>query len=168
VGYVGHFSNFSLFPGGFMERAVHKLRWSNKKFKRRVGTTEPVFQAMLAILQTEYDKLHPSGGNPKGLSISDKLLITLKYYREYATMESIADDFNCAKSTVCRSIAWVEDTLSAHERFQLPGKQALQGKDIKTIAVDVTEHPIERPKKQEEWYSGKKKRHTLKSQIIAD
>jgi hypothetical protein len=33
--------------------------------------------------------------------------------------------------------------------------------------VDVTEHPVERPKKQEQWYSGKKKQHTVKSQIDA-
>jgi hypothetical protein len=35
--------------------------------------------------------------------------------------------------------------------------------------VDVSESPIERPqKKQRRHYSGKKKRHTLKTQIIVD
>ena len=68
-----------------------------------------------------------------------------------------------------RSIIWVETTLSADGQFQLPGKQALQDdKEITTVVVDVTEHPINCPKKQEEWYSGKTKRHTVKSQIIAD
>ncbi|MDR2528645.1 MAG: transposase family protein, partial [Synergistaceae bacterium] len=33
--------------------------------------------------------------------------------------------------------------------------------------MDVTESPIERPKRnQRKYYSGKKKRHTLKTQII--
>lgn len=33
--------------------------------------------------------------------------------------------------------------------------------------VDVTESPIERPKRrQKRWYSGKKKRHTIKTQIV--
>ena len=41
-------------------------------------------------------------------------------------MESIADEYDCSKSSVCRSIHWVEDTLSADGRFQLPGKKALQ------------------------------------------
>ena len=131
-----------------MDRVEQKLQMEDEKFKRRIGTTKPVFQMMLEILQTAHDKLHKLGGQPlKNLSIGDKLLITLKYYREYTTMESIADDFNCAKSTVCRSITWVEDTLSADGRFQLPGKQALQQGDIKTVAIDVMEHPIERPKK---------------------
>jgi predicted DNA-binding protein YlxM (UPF0122 family) len=102
---------------------------------------------MLDVLQTAYDKLHEPGGKPPSLTVSDKLLITLKYYREYITMESIADDYECAKSSVCRSIAWVEDVLSADDRFQLPGKEALQEDDPKTVAVDVMEHPIERPKK---------------------
>ena len=43
--------------------------------------------------------------------------------------------------------------------------------EIEEVAIDVTEHPINRPKdhkEQEERYSGKKKRHTKKSQIIGD
>ena len=33
--------------------------------------------------------------------------------------------------------------------------------------VDVTESPVERPKyRQQRWYSGKKKRHTIKTQIV--
>ena len=71
-----------------------------KKFKRRIGTTKPVFQTMLDILQTAHDKLHKQGGKPPDLTVGDKLLITLKYYREYTTMESIGDDFDCSKSTI--------------------------------------------------------------------
>jgi predicted DNA-binding protein YlxM (UPF0122 family) len=130
-----------------MPRIEKKLTLSDEKFKRRIGTTKPVFLTMLDILQVAYDQLHKQGGDPHGLSVGDKLLITLKYYREYTTMESIADDYDCSKSTVSRSIHWVEDTLSADGRFQLPGKQALQEGEPKTVAVDVMEHSIERPKK---------------------
>jgi predicted aminopeptidase len=36
------------------------------------------------------------------------------------------------------------------------------------VAIDVTEHPINRPQQgQEDYYSDKKKRHTTKSQIVA-
>jgi len=67
-------------------------------------------------------------------------------------MESIADDYNCSKSAVCRSIHWVEDVLSADGRFQLPGKKALRDDEAntvapKTVAIDVMEHRIERPQK---------------------
>jgi hypothetical protein len=51
----------------------------------------------------------------------------------------------------------------------LPGKKALlEDSEIEAILVDVTESPVERPKKQRQWYSGKKKRHTIKTQLIAN
>ena len=130
-----------------MIRVEKKLKLSDEKFKRRIGTTKPVFLSMLAILQTAHAELHQQGGKPPDLTPGDKLLITLKYYREYTTMESIADDYDCSKSCVCRSIHWVEDVLSADGRFQLPGKRALQAEEPKTVAIDVMEHSIERPKK---------------------
>jgi len=140
-----------------MTRVEKKLKLTDEKFKRRIGTTKPVFLLMLDILQTAYDELHQSGGKPPDLSVGDKLLITLKYYREYTTMESIADDYECSQSAVCRSLHWVEDVLSADGRLQLPGKKALQGNETptdespmdapQTVAIDVTEHRIEHPKK---------------------
>jgi hypothetical protein len=130
-----------------MTRVEKKLTLSDETFKRRIGTTKPVFQTMLDILHAAHSTLHQSGGKPNELSVGDKLLITLKYYREYTTMESIADDYHCSKSSVFRSIHWVEDVLSADGRFQLPGKKALQEDAPKTAAIDVMAHPIERPPK---------------------
>jgi len=140
-----------------MSRVEKNLKLTDEKFKRRIGTTNPVFRLMLDILQTAYNKRHQSGGKPPDLTVGDKLLITLKYYREYTTMESLADDYDCAKSSIWRSIHWVEDVLTADGRFQLPGKQALQNSAYqtdeshitapKTVAIDVTEHRIDRPKK---------------------
>jgi hypothetical protein len=55
--------------------------------------------------------------------------------------------------------------------FQLPGKkQLLEPESVaKLVVVDATETPIERPKKgQRRFYSGKKKRHTLKTQLVID
>jgi hypothetical protein len=135
-----------------MTRVEQKLKLSDEKFKRRIGTSKLVFLSMLDILETAHIELHKSGGKPPDLTVGDKLLITLKYYREYTTMESIGDDYNCSKSAVCRSIHWGEDVLSADGRFQLPGKKALQDDESnpvapKTVAIDVMEHRIERPKK---------------------
>jgi hypothetical protein len=135
-----------------MNRIEKKLKLSDEKFKRRIGTTKPVFSTMLEILQADFVKQHKLGGKPPELSVGDKLLIPLKYYREYITMESLADDYHRSKSTVCRSIHWVEEVLAADGRFQLPGKETLQHNEStmvahKTVAIDVMEHPIERPKK---------------------
>ena len=55
--------------------------------------------------------------------------------------------------------------------FRLPGKkQLIRGFGRPDVTVmDVTETPIERPKRRQKWfYSGKKKRHTLKVQLIIE
>jgi hypothetical protein len=48
---------------------------------------------MLSILQKEYEVLHQKGGKPPKLMVEDKLYITLKYLREYRTMDSIAAEY---------------------------------------------------------------------------
>ncbi len=56
-------------------------------------------------------------------------------------------------------------------RFRLPGKkQLVRGfGNPEVVVVDVTETPIERPKRhQRSFYSGKKKRHTLKCQLVIE
>ena len=128
-------------------------------FKRLYGVKPNTFEKMKAILQKEYDKLHKMGGSPPKLTVEDKLMITLKYLREYRTMESIGADYGVKKSTVCESIKWVENTLAKDKMFKLPGKKILKkgSDDIEIVIVDVTESAIQRPKKgQKEYYSGKK------------
>ena len=128
-------------------------------FKRLYGVKPDTFNKMKAILQKEYDKMHKLGGSPPKLTVEDKLIITLKYLREYRTMESIGADYGVRKSTVCESIQWVENTLLKDKTFKLPGKKVLKEASgtIEYIIIDVAESPVERPKKgQKEYYSGKK------------
>jgi hypothetical protein len=131
-------------------------------FKRLYGVKPTTFEKMLSILQKEFDALHQKGGKPPKLTVKDKLDITLKYLREYRTMDSIAAEYGVCKGTVCLSIQWVEDTLTKDGTFALPGKKALKRKSgsITYVVVDVTESPINRPKKdQKAYYSGKKTAH---------
>jgi hypothetical protein len=118
-------------------------------FKRLFGVKTETFEKMKSILQKEYDRLHRYGGSPPKLSVEDKLKITLKYLREYRTMESIGAEYGVSRSTVCETIQWVEDTLDKGQAFKLPGKQVLKKPEnaIEYIVVDVTESPIQRPKK---------------------
>jgi len=50
---------------------------------------------------------------------------------------------------VCRTIHKVEDALARSKKFRLPGKKTLQPSDtiFEVVLVDVSEQPIERPKK---------------------
>jgi hypothetical protein len=118
-------------------------------FKRLFGVRTETFEKMKTILQKEFNKLHKQGGSPPKLTVEDKLVVTLKYLREYRTMESIAADYGVRKSTVCESVQWVENTLNNDKTFKLPGKKALKGtgQSIQCIVVDVTESPVQRPKK---------------------
>jgi hypothetical protein len=59
-------------------------------FKRLHGVKPAAFEKMLSVLQREYLVLHRKGGKPPKLTVEDKLDITLKYLREYRTMDSIA------------------------------------------------------------------------------
>src|SRR5215469_92722 len=128
-------------------------------FKRLYGVKPATFNKIRSILQKEFDEMHKNGGRPPKLTPEDKLYVTLKYLREYRTMDSIAAEYRVCKGTVCLAIQWVEDTLVKDGAFALPGKRALKRKSasIEYIVVDVTESPINRPKKnQKEYYSGKK------------
>ena len=113
----------------------------------------------------------PGPGRPAKLSREDQILVALEYWREYRTYFHIATDRGVSESTVCRTVHRIEVQIMDSGLFRIPGKrQLIQGfgrPDL--VVVDVTETPIERPKKkQKRAYSGKKKQHTLKCQIIID
>ena len=58
-----------------------------------------------------------------------------------------------------------------HPLFALPERKVLLKSDIaeELLLIDVTETAIERPKKKQKYfYSGKKKKHTLKNQLVVN
>lgn len=132
-----------------MRRKKHKQDAKETAFKRIFGVKPKTFEKMQEILQKEYTRLHKQGGCPPKVSVQQKLEITLKYLREYRTMESIGHDYGVSRSTVCETIQWVENTLRKNKAFALPGKNILKkaGNQIERIVIDVTESPVCRPKK---------------------
>jgi DDE superfamily endonuclease len=110
-------------------------------------------------------------GRPTKLSLEDQILVTLQYWREYRTYFHIGETWGVSEATVCRIVHHVENTLIRSGRFRLPGKKwLLRGREVPAIVVvDVAGTPIERPKhRQKQFYSGKKKTYTLKSQLVVD
>ena len=114
-------------------------------FKRLTGVQRETFETMLAVIQKSLRNF----GRPPKLSRADQLLMTLMYWREYRTEFHIAQSYEISESTVCRTIRKVEDTLVRSKEFRLPGRKALQPSDtiFEIVLVDVSEQPIERPKK---------------------
>ena len=123
--------------------AVRHLK--TEEFKRLTGVKPETFEAMLEV----WGEHTRTFGRPRKLSLADHLMVTLLYWREYRTQFHLGVEFGVSESTVCRIIQKVEDALIASERFRLPGKKALlgEGVEIAAVVVDVTESPVERPKK---------------------
>ena len=118
------------------------------QFKRYFSIERATYQHMLKILQEAYTEQHKKGGRKAKISLENKLMITLNYYREYRSQFHLGQDFGVSESAVCKTIKWVESILVDHKDFALPSKKALwQDPSIDTILIDATEVPIERPKK---------------------
>jgi len=103
-------------------------------------------------------------GRPPKLSRADQLLMTLMYWREYRTEFHIGLTYGVSESTVCRTIKKVEEVLIQSQQFHLPGKKVLQASDtvIEVVLLDVTEQPVERPKKDNADTTVAKRSATLK------
>lgn len=114
-------------------------------FKRLTGVQRETFEKMLVVVEKGWRDF----GRPAKLSRADQLLMTLMYWREYRTEFHIAQSYGVSEATVCRTIQKVENTLVRSGKFRLPGKKVLQSSDtmFEVVLVDVSEQPIERPKK---------------------
>jgi len=117
----------------------------NADFKRLTGVQRETFERMLAVVEKGLRDF----GRPTKLSRADQLLMTLMYWREYRTEFHIAQSYGVSEATVCRTIQKVENALVRSGKFRLPGKKALQPSDtlFEVVLVDVSEQPIECPKK---------------------
>ena len=140
----------------------HLCKSSDGIFRRITGLKRETFIRLVDILESEYQRRMSKGGRPKKLSIPEMLLATLEYLREYRTYLHIAKSYGISESAAYKTIRWVEDTLVRHRDFSLPGRKALKKSEMsyEVILVDVTETPIERPKKNNAIIIPEKRRDT--------
>ncbi len=121
------------------------------RFKRLTGVKREVFEQMLEVVNKTKSKSrkHPSRGAPPKLSNADKLLLLLMYYREYRTQFHIGVTYGISESRVCEIIKYIESILIKDSRFHLLGKKSLLKEEnhFEVVLIDVTESPVERPKK---------------------
>jgi hypothetical protein len=111
--------------------------------------------------------------------VRNRVLMAMIWLRQYPTYEVLGFIFDLHKSNVCRNlhgvlavlreqmggeIEWPDKTRRRQKMEQFMGEFA----EVVAI-VDATEQPTQRPQEEEaqkQHYSGKKKRHTLKTQIV--
>ena len=146
--------------------------YNNRKFKRAVGIPRVLFEIFVGILTFSLNEKHKKGGRKPKLSVENILLMYLKFYRDYNTFFSLANMFGIDEANVYRWIKWSEKVLATGFSGMINELITMSKIDVShEHLVDVTECGIQRPKNQEiqrEYYSGKKKKHTIKIQIIMD
>lgn len=122
-------------------------RLKTKEFKRLVGVKPKTFEEMVEVVRPLTDKTGQRGRSFK-LSAEDMVLLTLEYLRDYPTYLRLGSDWGVHESSACRISGRVEEVLIRSGKFKLPGKKHLKSEtSFEVVLVDVTESPVERPKK---------------------
>jgi len=132
-----------------------------EEFIRTVGLSQEDFRHLngkLAAYLDEQKALNPltrRGRKDSKLALEDRLLLTLYYLRHYPTLINLAAVFGISES-YCHKI-YTRSARMLAKLEKLPNRKALLENPAATLAIDVSEQPIERPvKNQKAYYSGKK------------
>jgi hypothetical protein len=155
-----------------------RLRRSAETFRRLTGITPGAFDHLLAELESRYAaadarrkdrpgrRRKPGAGRKHALALTDRLLMLLMYYRTYTTHAFLGLLFGIDDSAVGRNINPLQPLLAGI--FRIPERRVELGEeDIRELFFDATERAIPRPTRgQRRYYSGKKKRHTIKHQVV--
>ena len=141
----------------------HLKKLSDEQFRRVVGVKRNTFFLMHNELQKAHAIKKAKGGRPNKLSLENMLLMALEYLREYRTYAAIGVSYGLSESNAYQSIRWVENVLIECNELKLPGKKVLVQSDneIEVILIDVAESPIERPKKNNDYFIPEKRKDIL-------
>jgi DDE superfamily endonuclease/Helix-turn-helix of DDE superfamily endonuclease len=174
---------------------LHLLESRPNQGKRMIGLGAAALWELWQRIQVQVDageqaridrpgrQRQAGGGRPKATLALCRLLVTLLYLRQHWTMQSIAVAIECSEATVWNYI----HEMLPYLRQELPASlleqwqsecPSVERAELETwlaalpagpLLVDTWEQPIPRPEDNEvqsSYYSGKKKRHTRKNQVI--
>ena len=172
-----------------------KLSKTPFSFQRMTGVTVEQFEKIAVMIRPLWDEAERArlsrpdrqraigaGAKYHLPTLNDKLLVLFMYYRTYITMEFLGFLFDIHKSNISRVIEKLEKLMKKTATLlgDKPKRDRSQRKrinnledfmkkypEMKGMIVDATEQETQRPQRgQKAYYSGKKKRHTMKNQII--
>ena len=140
-----------------------------KQFRALTGVEPDIFRSMIERLRPHWRErivaVKDRSGRPWRVGgLEDHLLVLLLLYRCAITQDFVACLYRTDQSVISRAMRRIEK-LASHV---LGVKRAIRvnSEEATALIFDCTEQPIQRPgRKQRCWYSGKKKRHTIKSEI---
>jgi hypothetical protein len=168
------------------------LRKHPSVFRHLTGLTVPAFDALVAAVAPAVEAAHRTAldrpdrqraigaGGEFGLTTADQVLLAVVWLRQYPTQETLGFLFGVSDSTALRAVRRClpaleragRDTMrmpdpGAGRRKKLPA--LLAGTPGLAVVIDSFEQRTHRPRRrQRAYYSGKKKAHTLKSQVGVD
>jgi len=120
------------------------------------------------------------GGDDFDLGVADQFLLAIVWLRHYPTQECLGYLFGVSDSTALRAVRRCLPVLEAHgkDTMRLPDPGKGKRRDLPAllkqtpelaVIIDTFEQRTHRPRRrQRAYYSGKKKAHTLKSQVAVD
>lgn len=122
------------------------------------------------------------GGRQFALAMADQVLLTVVWLRQYPTFPVLGYLFGLDDRPASRTVARLLPLLEAGGRdsMRLPDPGPRHRRDLPQllkntpgllVLVDTFEQRVQRPaghEAQQRWYSGKKKCHTIKSQIAVE
>lgn len=176
-----------------MVLCLSRLRGYPSVFRALTGLAVAAFDALLPELRSTFhsdrrrrlerraDRQRAfGGGDDFDLDVDNQFLLTIVWLRQYPTQEVLGFFFGVSDSTAKRAIDRCLPLLeqAGKDTMRLPDPGRGKRKDLPAllketpglaVVIDSFEQPIQRPRKrQKRFYSGKKKRHTLKSQVAVD
>jgi len=169
----------STFPQAFYVMTGLKVA----QFDALIEDVLPKFQAAEQKRLTRRGRQRAiGGGHPFELDVPDQFLLVIVWLRRYPIHEVLGFFFGVSDSTVSRLIDRLVPILEAAGRDTMrmpdPGKAQrkqldalLQATPDLAVVIDSFEQRVQRPRKRraaDALYSGKKKQHTLKSQVTVD
>src|SRR5947209_1031230 len=155
-----------------------RLKRTPDTFRQLTGLTPAAFDQLLGQLTPRYHEAEarrkdrpgrqrkPGAGRKHALDLADRLLMLLIYYRTYTAHALLGFLFGVDDSAVGRNINPLQPLLAGI--FRIPERRIrLDPEEMRELFFDATERPTRRPEAgQRAYYSGKKKRHTLKNQVV--
>lgn len=153
------------------------------EFNQLVEDVLPSYeQAELKRLSRAKRQRAIGGGHPFELDARDQILLTVIWLRKYPTQAVWGYLLGVSEPTVLRYIVRVLPMLEASGRDTMrlpdPGRkrrrqldELLQDTPELAVIIDTFEQRVQRPRHRTEadqYYSGKKKQHTLKSQVAVN
>ena len=170
-----------------------KLASNARRFRMLMGMSLQEFDLLFAKVEKMYPEEERKrlskrsrqreigAGRRSVLSVRERILLLLFYYRTYATQDVAAEVFGVGQATVSRSIEQIAPVVK--KCVPIPAKLYARSKRVSTVEeleelfpglvalVDASEQPIQRPKRKDmenSHFSGKAGRHTAKTQYTVN